>query len=110
MILNTIKRWMGFGSNGSGGDGGPDMPAGGGEMMSCEDALARVYEYLDGELDHLTHEQVKAHFDVCRRCYPHLASEQSFKAALNRAVEGHDAPEALKNRVLQLLEGESSGN
>ena len=109
MILNTIKRWMGFGSNGSSGDD-PGRSAGGDEMISCEDALSRVYEYLDGELEGFTHAQVKAHFDVCRRCYPHLASEQSFKAALSRAVRGQRAPDELKDRVLQLLSRESSSN
>ena len=47
-------------------------------MISCEDALHRIHEFIDGELEDVSSEQVKAHFDVCGRCYPHLQLEESF--------------------------------
>ena len=89
-------------SRGGGAGDGADHetdPAG-----TCEDALSRIYEFLDGELDDLTSEQVKAHFEACRRCYPHLACERAFKAALERAVEGHRAPPELRREVIRLLD------
>lgn len=104
MIFDAIRRWMGFGSDAEGGETPAEGPGG----ISCEDALARVYEYLDGELEEASHEQVEAHFEVCRRCYPHLASERSFRRALRRAIEGHGAPESVKSRVLALLEAEET--
>lgn len=90
MILNALRRWIGSGDDG--------------DMLSCEDALARIYEFLDGELEEMTHEQVERHFDVCKRCYPQLQWEQSFRRALHRAVEDEEAPDELKRRVRQLLE------
>lgn len=86
-------------------------PGGGGEheALSCVDALARLYEYLDGELDDVSREEVAAHFDACRRCYPHLACERAFKTALRRAVEGRRAPPDLRKRVIHLLEGAVEG-
>ena len=97
MIFDAFKRWMGSGGNGGGGC------EAGHPVRSCEDALSRLYELLDGELDDVTSEQVAAHFEACRRCYPHLACERAFKAALQRAVEGRKAPPELKREVLSLL-------
>lgn len=93
MILRAIKKWMGLAE----GDGTAS------DMISCEDALAGIYEFLDGELDDPSSERIQAHFDVCERCYPHLASERSFKAALQRAVDNQRAPEAVKSRLMAVL-------
>jgi mycothiol system anti-sigma-R factor len=72
-------------------------------MISCEDALARVYEFLDGELSEGWRDRVRAHFEVCKRCYPHLACERSFKIALQRAIEGQRAPDAVRDRLVTVL-------
>lgn len=104
MIFEAFRRWIGSDGNGarrSEGDG-PVIP-------SCEEALSRLYELLDGELDDVTSEQVAAHFEVCRRCYPHLACERAFKAALKRTVEGGHAPAALRRQVLSLLDEVADG-
>ena len=79
------------------------------EMISCEDALAAVYEFLDGELTGETHDRVKAHFDICARCYPKLRLEESFRLAIRRAARGQAAPPELRRRLLAALEeaGES---
>ena len=74
------------------------------EMISCEEALAVLYEYMDGELEGVTHERVKAHFDVCARCYPKLALEKSFLAVVARAGRGEKAPPELRDKVLSLIE------
>ena len=98
MIFDAIRRWM----------GGKPRDEGDGEMISCEEALSRIYEFLDGELDEMTHEEVERHFRVCTRCYPHLRLEQSFREALHRAVEGEEAPPELKERVLEIM-GDDEG-
>lgn len=89
---------------GSGGNGREGCKSGS-AVRSCEDALSRLYDLLDGELDDVTGEQVVAHFEACRRCYPHLACERAFKAALKRTMEGRQAPPELRREVLSLLEG-----
>jgi anti-sigma factor (TIGR02949 family) len=71
--------------------------------MSCRQALSVVQEFLDGELDHVSEAQVKAHFEVCARCYPHLRLEESFRAALQRASLQETAPPGLRGRVEALL-------
>ena len=49
-----------------------------GEMISCEEALERVYEYLDGELSPDWTERVRVHVEVCRKCYPNFNFERVF--------------------------------
>lgn len=79
------------------------------EMISCEEALAALYEYLDGELEGVTEEKVRAHFEVCARCYPKLALEKSFRAAVTRAGTGEKAPPELKGKILDLIREETAG-
>lgn len=111
-FFKRLKRFFG-GSGGPGGkmDGGNARPGSNGrgenpqpDMISCEEAIAVLYEYLDGELEDLTHERVKAHFDVCARCYPKLAMEKSFLAAVARAGAGEKAPEELRGKVLGIID------
>jgi len=87
-----------FGVEPGGGDAEADA-----EMISCEDALRLIHEFLDGELDHVSRDKVKAHFDACGRCYPHLCLEESFREAVQTAARGEHAPPELKSRLMDLL-------
>jgi anti-sigma factor (TIGR02949 family) len=69
----------------------------------CHEALNLLYDYLDGELEGVSLERVKAHFEVCRMCYPHLRFEEAFRSALQRAGRGEKAPAELKAHLLELL-------
>ena len=80
------------------------------DMISCEDALARVHEFLDGELDDVPADQVRKHFDVCQGCYPHLQLEQVFRDSLRRAAAGETAPDELKSRITTLIQEASAGS
>ena len=75
--------------------------------LSCMEAMAKVQEYLDGELDGVSHGEMAHHFDVCQRCYPHLRLEERFREVLHRSQAGESCPEALKEQVLQLLAAEA---
>jgi len=101
MILDVLRKWMGL--RGDRRENGKATGGGSSDDMSCEEALSRIYEYLDGELDPAPRQLVKAHFEVCQRCYPYLASERSFKLALARAMEGQRAPEGVRARLLAIL-------
>lgn len=76
------------------------------EMLSCPEVLDRLFEYLDGELESATAEQVRAHLEKCRRCYPRLQFERSFMEALSRARAGEEPPLDLRNRVVDVLREE----
>lgn len=90
----------------------PRSPVGGepgGEGISCREALTVMYEYLDGALEGVTEAQVRTHFEVCSRCYPHLRLEERFRGALQRAGTGDVAPPALKDRLKEMLAEADAG-
>ena len=74
------------------------------DPITCAEAIRRVYEYLDGELDAGWTERVHEHIEVCRRCYPYFDFERIF---LDH-IRGLDLPpahsERLEQRVLRALE------
>ena len=76
-----------------------------GEGITCREAVTVVQEFLDGSLEGVSAAQVRAHFEACSRCYPHLRFERSFREALARVTRGEGAPPELKSRVVELLAG-----
>jgi mycothiol system anti-sigma-R factor len=105
-FLDRIRRIFGGGP-----DDGPGIAdahgAGHGHdpaSPGCQEALSLLYDYLDGELEGVPLERVKAHFEVCKMCYPHLRFEEAFRSAIQRAGRGDKAPAELKAHLLELLE------
>ena len=92
-----------------GGGGAPQNGAGNAEMISCEEALSVIYEFLDGELEEVSEQQVRAHFDVCQRCYPQLRLEESFRAAVQNATRGEAAPPEPVHELRSALRFQSRG-
>jgi anti-sigma factor (TIGR02949 family) len=108
ILDRLVSLFRGAPRNGEGGV--PAAAADAPEMISCEDALRLVHDYLDGELERSSETSVKEHFDACERCYPHLNLETSFREAVRRASSGEGAQPALRARVLELLaEAEAEG-
>ena len=91
MILDAIRRFFG----GGGEPQDPDLP--------CEEALARIYELMDGELDAVEAAEVDRHFKVCKVCYPHLKLEECFRARIRAALGETEVPPAVRGRLLELL-------
>ena len=85
---------------GGASENGSDYAA---EMVSCEDALRLVHEFLDGELDDVPRNAIKEHFDACQRCYPHLHLETVFRDAVRRAALGERASPELRARLVAML-------
>lgn len=103
-MLDKIKELLAsLGGNGARGrgDAGGEV-----EMIACDEALEHLFEYLDGELENQTEEKVARHFDICRRCFPRLNFEKAFRDALRQVRRGEQAPERVKQQVLQLLSQE----
>ena len=73
-------------------------------------AMEQLQEYLDGELEHISHQEVAHHFSMCKRCYPHLKLEERFRGLLNRSQEEEACPEQLREQVLELLAAETGGD
>lgn len=102
-LFQRIVRAFGLGRRGSGRVGAPTM-------IDCDEAMNRLYEFLDQELPEASAEEVEAHFNLCAGCRPRLLFEQSFLNALNRAREGESVPPELRAKVLKLLERGTNGS
>lgn len=72
-------------------------------MISCDEASARLFEYLDGELEGVSDEEVRRHLEVCKACYPRAQFEKHFLEALQRSQNGGSASASLRERVLRSL-------
>lgn len=69
-------------------------------MMTCDAALARLWEFLDGELSDPDAEALRRHLAVCSFCYPAYRFDLAFLHRITRlvAVRGV-APPTLVARV-----------
>ncbi|HEX7049985.1 MAG TPA: zf-HC2 domain-containing protein [Longimicrobiales bacterium] len=76
-------------------------------QTTCREALARLYEYLDGELTRETAERIREHIQICECCFPSFRFAQSFHEMLRRVSNGQPAaPDHLRRRVAELLRTE----
>ena len=72
-------------------------------MISCSEAVTRLWDYLDGLVDSADHESVEAHLARCRRC----CGEREFAKELRRTLESAahvDMPENVLRRLNHTLE------
>jgi mycothiol system anti-sigma-R factor len=70
--------------------------------MDCDDALHRVYEYLDGEMTMWRRRAIARHLDECPPC----ADGFTFEVELRRIVVSkcqEQAPESLRVRIAESL-------
>jgi anti-sigma factor (TIGR02949 family) len=73
------------------------------ERMECEEVIAHLLDYLDGEIDAEKRARIDRHLEACRGCY----SRAEFERALRRRIRElgmESAPEALRRRLKALLE------
>jgi anti-sigma factor (TIGR02949 family) len=76
--------------------------------MTCKEAIARLAEYLDGELTAETLRQLEAHLTVCAPCRAYLATYRRTKELAAR-VSRVEMPEGLRARVRTLLRARPPG-
>lgn len=76
------------------------------DAITCMEALEKLYEYLDGEMEGVSGEQVSKHLEICKNCYPHLQLEKSFREAVHRVQVGEVCPEEVKQKVMDSLMAE----
>lgn len=83
-------------------------PAGSGPLdIDCGQVMERLYEYIDGELDDPDLvARIRAHLELCQRCYPRYRFEKAFLRFLAQIRDG--APPHLRRRIFErILEEEA---
>lgn len=72
-------------------------------MMTCQEAVKRLYDYLDQELDNATSVQIEKHLELCRLCCDSFEFEKSMKKLVQDNCTGGKAPGILRDKILELL-------
>jgi mycothiol system anti-sigma-R factor len=78
----------------------PDLP----DVLTCEQAFALVYEYLDKALTPEEAERVNAHLAICEDCVRHFHFEGKLLDQIRQKCREARAPESLRKRIDQLLD------
>ena len=76
------------------------------EMLDCDAVMRQLWDYLDGELSPGREAAIRAHLEVCKRCYPQYNFERAFTKALAASRREHPRPDAINSRVLAALRAE----
>lgn len=77
--------------------------------ISCEDALARLWEFLDGELPAEEEAAVQKHLEICGRCYPQFDFQRAYFAYTRQLAERERvSPERRRRLFAALLAQESA--
>lgn len=85
-------------------DGAPVPPPG---FVDCDETIARLYAYLDGELTDDRREEIRRHLDLCSPC----VGAYGFETELRRVIADrcHDrVPDSLRARVAEALSAEGA--
>lgn len=73
------------------------------KQISCGEAVARLYDFLDREGSAASVEEVERHLNMCRHCCDRFAFEVSLWQVVKTKGQEACCPEGLKAKVQQLL-------
>jgi anti-sigma factor (TIGR02949 family) len=74
------------------------------DLFGCHEALARLDDFIDRELNRREMKQVALHLKICGRCASKFALEGNLAHALREKMQRLDAPESLKRNVAHALQ------
>jgi mycothiol system anti-sigma-R factor len=68
--------------------------------VPCSEVLARVYSYLDNEIEGKSFAQIRQHLDECGPCLREYGLEEAVKRLVQKCCGAEPAPIALRTKVL----------
>ncbi|MCB0991864.1 MAG: mycothiol system anti-sigma-R factor [Acidimicrobiales bacterium] len=72
------------------------------QSLDCQQALDRLYRFLDGQLDDARKDAIRHHLDSCGHCLEAFSFEAELKTVIaRRAVT--PVPPGLKDRIAEQL-------
>jgi mycothiol system anti-sigma-R factor len=71
--------------------------------LSCEEVIARLFDYLDRELDDRQAAEIERHLARCRDCFSRSEFERRLRARI-AAGASQPAPPRLQRRIRRLLD------
>jgi mycothiol system anti-sigma-R factor len=75
----------------------------------CDEALAKLYLYLDAELDTASTEKIKAHLEECPGCEAPFDFEGRLRSVVKERLD-EDVPQSFVNKLRDVLAEESNSS
>ena len=72
-------------------------------MITCEEAVRRLWEYLDGTLGEAEHEAIEQYLSFCRRCCGEAEFAEELRKFL-RAAADVELPDDVRARLTATLD------
>ena len=76
--------------------------------MDCRNALAQLYEYLDGEIGDAEREAIAVHVKACRQCFDQFEIERLFVEFVEHRAPRIEARSEFKAHILARLKAEEA--
>jgi mycothiol system anti-sigma-R factor len=74
---------------------------------NCEEALAHLYAFLDGELTEVRRLAIRSHLEDCTPCFEAFDFEAELRLVISHRCRD-EVPEPLRNRIAELLQRASA--
>ena len=72
-------------------------------MIVCEEALQRLWDFLDGELEQADEVEVQKHLEVCGRCYPQYDFRRAYFGLMQRLRARDHVPPGFRRRLFERI-------
>jgi anti-sigma factor (TIGR02949 family) len=73
------------------------------DRIRCEEVIAHLLTYLDGEIDDERRIQIDRHLEECRGCYSRAEFEKALRDKVRQTGEAQ-APQSLQQRIKALID------
>jgi mycothiol system anti-sigma-R factor len=80
------------------------MSCGNPHETPCSEVLARVYSYIDGEIDNISYAEIRQHLDECGPCLREYGLEEVVKKLVHKHCGSELVPSDLRARVLARIQ------
>jgi anti-sigma factor (TIGR02949 family) len=72
------------------------------EMIPCDQVIARLWQYVDGELNEESSARIRDHLEICSRCFPQYDFQRAYKEFALRSGR-RPVPPLLRRRVFEAI-------
>jgi hypothetical protein len=106
-MMRFLSRWLAHWRNAPADQPSHDATiamSGMAPMLDCEQVMRQLWDYLDEELADERMEAIRAHLELCKRCYPQYEFERSFLDAVAGSAREHANIERLRARLALSLQ------
>lgn len=78
-------------------------------MITCKEAVAGLWEYLDRNLGRVQEAEIEEHLGLCRHCCGELEFAKEVRELLRRASSAEETPPDVRARLEAFMNGLREG-